>query len=66
MSLDVKKHNVTIENVKRCARCLGDHDKVVARPLTNQMDIDEATFFTHFFMCPTLEEPVIVTVTSML
>jgi hypothetical protein len=47
--------------VSKCARCGGDHENIVAKAFTKPVrdDNGDATA-THFAICPTLNEPILV------
>ena len=50
---------LTIKEINLCSRCGGQHKDLEARPLTNPHDDYE-----HFAMCPTLNEPISVKITT--
>lgn len=43
-----------------CARCGGDHSKLVFEPLKNALGK-----YTHFAMCPALREPIMCIVSAI-
>lgn len=46
-----------------CARCDGDgHEHITFQPFTRPMVVDAWTF-THWAMCPTVNEPILLTST---
>lgn len=47
--------------VSGCARCGGNHEDLVAKPFTKPVyDNEHLLSATHFAMCPTTEEPILV------
>jgi hypothetical protein len=59
---DSVERMLTISNIKYCARCGGDHDKLEARPLAQPFAPSEAvgTTWTHWATCPTNGDPIMV------
>jgi hypothetical protein len=50
-----------IRNVRRCARCAGDHDDVTFLPFTKPNVVGSTGItYTHFAMCPTTNEPILL------
>lgn len=49
--------------VKRCARCGEDHEVKFKRFKHNPITCDEGEY-THWGMCPSLEEPVLMYITE--
>lgn len=68
MSLEQQRAQpvLTVRNVHRCARCDGDHENVSAYRLTRPMRnaFDRAPVYTHWFMCPRLDEPVMIAIVA--
>lgn len=61
--------SITIREVSGCARCGGDHRDVWARQFTQPIVLSQGdatpnslTLCTHWFMCPRLDEPVLVAI----
>jgi hypothetical protein len=47
--------------ISGCARCDGNHENLVAKSFTKPVFDDERRVVaTHFAMCPTTEEPILV------
>jgi hypothetical protein len=46
-------------DVKNCARCGGAHNALEFAPLSNPPDD-----ITHWALCPTTQEPILLTVTE--
>lgn len=61
--MDITKP-ITFANLKNCSRCGGDHQAVVAKPLTIPVAPPEAggLAWSHWFPCPTNGEPIMVSV----
>lgn len=54
-------------SIKNCARCKGNHERLeikkLTHPVTQQaVGYDELTLYTHWALCPTNEEPIMVLV----
>lgn len=48
-------------NVRNCARCNGNHDDLVFRPLLQPILDDEGkAVWTHWALCPTTGEPILM------
>lgn len=50
-----------ITDITNCGRCGKDHKALEFKRLTNWIDID-GRLFTHFAICPTNSEPIIMEV----
>lgn len=48
----------TIQIIACCARCEGEHEKVLARPFLRPPD----RTYTHWATCPATQEPILVSV----
>lgn len=48
-----------IVDLKGCARCHGDHDGIVFRPLTFPVEIPGALVMTTWAECPVNGEPIL-------
>jgi hypothetical protein len=49
----------TTDEIINCARCGEKHIGVVFKPFTKQINISEDEFYTHWAMCPKLNEPIL-------
>ncbi len=52
-----EKNKATIEILRNCARCKGDHGGLTFTEFTNPSN----SMFTHWCMCPTSGEPILLT-----
>lgn len=55
--------SIVVEATIGCARCGGDHARILFRKFTRPVDLDtphEASDLTHFGTCPTLHEPILM------
>jgi hypothetical protein len=50
-----------ITNVMGCSRCGGDHDALVFQRFANPIEVEPE--LTHWALCPTTGEPLLMTVT---
>ena len=50
-------YNSLTTDIKKCARCGGEHDRLILRPMAN-------ADWTHWAMCPTLGQPIMVNVSD--
>ena len=59
--------NVVCVDVRSCARCQGDHDKLTFKELTYYVFTDgsfgdEDVLFTHWALCPDNGEPIMMSI----
>jgi hypothetical protein len=46
--------------LNNCARCGGNHSDIEFREFTNHFSPDGGAVYTHWAMCPTLNEPILM------
>lgn len=49
-------------SIINCARCKGAHEKLEFKKFRNPIEV-ETHVFTHWALCPTTEEPIVLEVT---
>jgi hypothetical protein len=52
-----------VQSIVGCARCDGDgHDNLIFEPFTRQVEMGDGSRATHWTMCPTLGEPILLVI----
>lgn len=49
-------------DIKNCARCQQNHDRLEFEKFTNPIEDSDGTLWTHWALCPTNGEPVLLKV----